>query len=153
MKTFWRGIIFATFFFSVLQLIVLGYSYSTAKRIVFQRASEGSFPFLSNSCYTFTDHKFSVGPQMTNQLFDLLEQRKDAQHSVTITFTNIGNVKMTQNFMVELAKVGIRNWIVVSFDAESCEILGEFCYHDISKNFNLDKVPPPPPPFIFLFFF
>lgn len=77
---------------------------------------------------------------MTNILFALLEERKDARNSITITFTNIGNVLMTQNFMVELAKVGVHNWIVVSFDAESCEILGNYCYHDPTKNFNLDKI-------------
>lgn len=77
---------------------------------------------------------------MTDILFELLEERKDARNSITITFTNIGNVHMTQNFMVELTKVGVTNWIVVSFDAESCKILGENCYHDVTKNFNLDKV-------------
>lgn len=42
------------------------------------------------------------GPQMTDKLFALLEQRKDEMNSITITFTNIGNVNMTMNFMVEV---------------------------------------------------
>eukprot|EP00026_Physarum_polycephalum_P005135 Phypoly_transcript_05164.p1 GENE.Phypoly_transcript_05164~~Phypoly_transcript_05164.p1 ORF type:complete len:547 (+),score=81.40 Phypoly_transcript_05164:75-1715(+) len=118
-KSLLQYMVAAIFFFIILQIFVLGYSYYSTKK-VFLLATEG--------------------PQMTDRLFTLLEERKDAMKSITITFTNIGNVKMTRNFMIELEKVGVHNWIVVSFDAESCELLGQYCYHDESKTFNPDKV-------------